>query len=67
MKSANLNMTDIDAIAITVEPGLPGPLIAGRDFALKLSKEFNKPVIPIHHMKAHALTIRMIENVIFLA
>lgn len=63
LRVANISMKDVDAIAVTTQPGLPGPLIVGRDLALNLSKEFDKPIIPIHHMKAHALTIRMIEQV----
>lgn len=59
-----MKISDIDAIAVTVEPGLPLSLIIGRDFALHLSRTANKPVIPIHHMKAHALTVRMVEKVI---
>ena len=63
LKSANMTLNDIDAIAVTLEPGLRLSLIIGRDYALKLSREGNKPVIPIHHMKAHALTARMTEKV----
>ncbi|KAL7299319.1 hypothetical protein TKK_0007898 [Trichogramma kaykai] len=65
LTSANFVMDNVDAIAVSVEPGLPMSLTIGRDFALKLSKEYDKPVIPIHHMKAHALTVRMIKNVEF--
>lgn len=59
-----MKLDDIDALAVTVEPGLPLSLIIGRDFVLHLSRIADKPVIPVHHMKAHALTARMIEKVI---
>lgn len=35
----------------------------GTDYAKYLSKKHHVPVIPIHHMEAHALTVRMIEKV----
>lgn len=63
LRSANMKLSDVDAIAVTVEPGLPLSLIVGRDFALNLSRISNKPLIPIHHMKAHALTARMTQKV----
>ncbi|XP_058807499.1 tRNA N6-adenosine threonylcarbamoyltransferase, mitochondrial [Phymastichus coffea] len=65
IKSANIELSDVDAIAVTLEPGLPLSLIVGRDLAQQLSRSFNKPVIPIHHMQAHALMARMIEKVEF--
>ncbi|XP_014203956.1 probable tRNA N6-adenosine threonylcarbamoyltransferase, mitochondrial [Copidosoma floridanum] len=65
LKSANMTMNNIDAVAVTIHPGLVMPLCVGRDFALKLSREFDKPLIPIHHMKAHALTARISEKVDF--
>lgn len=63
LRSANMKLSDVDAIAVTVEPGLPMSLVVGRDFALNLSRTANKPLIPIHHMKAHALTARMTQKV----
>ncbi|XP_031789503.1 probable tRNA N6-adenosine threonylcarbamoyltransferase, mitochondrial isoform X3 [Nasonia vitripennis] len=63
LRSADLKLSDVDAIAVTVEPGLPLSLIVGRDFALNLSRVADKPLIPIHHMKAHALTARMTQKV----
>lgn len=58
-----MQISDVDAIAVTLEPGLPFSLIVGRDLAQQLSLSANKPVIPIHHMQAHALTARMTEKV----
>ncbi|OXU29582.1 hypothetical protein TSAR_009066 [Trichomalopsis sarcophagae] len=65
LRFADLKLSDVDAIAVTVEPGLPLSLIVGRDFALNLSRIADKPLIPIHHMKAHALTARMTQKVDF--
>lgn len=63
MRSANLRLRDIDAIATTTKPGLPNSLKIGNTFGKYLSRVGNKPYIPIHHMEAHALTIRMIQKV----
>lgn len=64
LKASNLEMKDIDAIATTIKPGLEYSLIVGKDFGKYLSKSENKPFIPIHHMEAHALMARMVENVL---
>lgn len=58
-----MKVKDIDAIATTVKPGLPMSLMIGTNFGKYLSKIGNKPFIPIHHMEAHALTVRMVEKV----
>lgn len=63
LRNANLKLRDLDAIAVTVKPGLPLSLLIGNKFAKYLSQLGNKPLIPIHHMQAHALTIRIVEKV----
>ncbi|XP_058840777.1 probable tRNA N6-adenosine threonylcarbamoyltransferase, mitochondrial, partial [Topomyia yanbarensis] len=62
---ANLQFNEIDAIAVTNRPGLPLSLIVGVRYAKYLARKFNKPIIPIHHMEAHALMIRMTNNIPF--
>lgn len=44
---------DIDAIAITVGPGLIGSLLVGVETAKTLAYVFNKPLIPVNHLLAH--------------
>lgn len=63
LKSANLRLRNIDAIATTTKPGLPLSLTVGNNFGKYLSRVGNKPYIPIHHMEAHALTVRMVQKV----
>ncbi|KZC08709.1 putative tRNA threonylcarbamoyladenosine biosynthesis protein Osgepl1 [Dufourea novaeangliae] len=65
LRSANLKLKDISAIATTVKPGLPMSLDVGTRFGKHLAKIGKKPFIPIHHMEAHALTVRMKEKVDF--
>ncbi|XP_011647589.1 probable tRNA N6-adenosine threonylcarbamoyltransferase, mitochondrial isoform X2 [Pogonomyrmex barbatus] len=65
LKLANLRLRDIDAIATTTRPGLFLSLAVGNNFGKYLSRIGNKPYIPIHHMEAHALTVRMVQKVDF--
>lgn len=56
---------DIDAVAVTTHPGLKGSLVIGRNYAQYLCHKYQKPMIPIHHMEAHALTPRLTNVVEF--
>ncbi len=51
---AGMNLTGIDAVAVTSEPGLIGSLLVGISFARALSFALHKPLISIDHIKAHA-------------
>ncbi|XP_049801939.1 tRNA N6-adenosine threonylcarbamoyltransferase, mitochondrial isoform X2 [Schistocerca nitens] len=62
LKASHLNMDDIDAVAATVKPGLPLSLVVGMNYGKELCRKFAKPFIPVHHMEAHTLTIRMIQK-----
>ncbi|XP_033990113.1 probable tRNA N6-adenosine threonylcarbamoyltransferase, mitochondrial isoform X2 [Trematomus bernacchii] len=46
-------------------PGLGLSLGIGLDFSRRFVRQHNKPFIPIHHMEAHALTVRMLQPVPF--
>ncbi|XP_067005385.1 tRNA N6-adenosine threonylcarbamoyltransferase, mitochondrial isoform X2 [Anabrus simplex] len=63
--AANIDVSEVDAIATTVKPGLPLSLVVGMEYGKQMCLEYDKPFIPIHHMEAHALTIRMIQEVEF--
>jgi N6-L-threonylcarbamoyladenine synthase len=45
--------TDVDAIAVTVGPGLEPALWAGIEFAKELAKKTGKPLIGANHMEGH--------------
>ena len=53
LEKANMNMDDIDAIAITYGPGLIGSLLIGLEAAKTLAFIYNKPLIPVHHIAGH--------------
>jgi N6-L-threonylcarbamoyladenine synthase len=55
VKQANIHLDDLDAIAFTVAPGLIGSLLVGSQFAKSLALSLNKPLIAVHHMRAHVM------------
>ncbi len=50
---AGLSMNDIDAVAVTANPGLIGALLVGVNFAKGLAYAYKKPLIPVNHVKGH--------------
>lgn len=52
---------DIDAIAVTVGPGLEPALWVGINFAKALAASWNLPLIPTNHMEGH-IVISMMEK-----
>lgn len=65
VRSSGISLQEVSAIATTVKPGLALSLGVGLSYSLNLVKRYNKPFIPIHHMEAHALTIRLLHQVDF--
>lgn len=53
LEKAGLSLKDIDALAVTKEPGLIGSLLVGVSFARALSAALDKPLVEIDHIKAH--------------
>ena len=53
LKTANLNYSDIDAVAVTFAPGLIGALLVGVNFAKGLAMSLKVPLIPVHHLRSH--------------
>ncbi|XP_067121020.1 tRNA N6-adenosine threonylcarbamoyltransferase, mitochondrial-like [Centruroides vittatus] len=65
LDKSNITLKDVSAIATTVKPGLKESLLVGLNYSKSLIQDCRKPFLPIHHMEAHALVIRMIELVEF--
>ncbi|MFZ2664077.1 MAG: tRNA (adenosine(37)-N6)-threonylcarbamoyltransferase complex transferase subunit TsaD [Patescibacteria group bacterium] len=53
LKNINECYKEIDAIAVTVGPGLIGSLVVGIEAAKALSLSLNKPLIPVNHLVGH--------------
>lgn len=58
---------EVDAIAVTQGPGLAGCLGVGLTAAKTLAATWRKPLIPVHHMEAHALTPFLTEQEAYVA
>lgn len=48
-----LTLKDVDAIAVTLGPGLIGALLVGVETAKGLAFAAGKPLIPVHHVAGH--------------
>jgi N6-L-threonylcarbamoyladenine synthase len=65
LQNAKLDISDITAVAATCGPGLIGGLIVGVTFAKSISVAMNIPFIAVNHIEAHALSIRLTNDVDF--
>jgi N6-L-threonylcarbamoyladenine synthase len=53
LKDAGLGLGDLDAVAVTSDPGLVGSLLVGITFAHALAFALGRPVIRVNHIQAH--------------
>ena len=53
LAQAHLSLADIDAIAVTQGPGLPGSLVVGLNMAKGLALGSGKPLVGVHHLEGH--------------
>lgn len=53
VKTANVTLSDIDAVAVTYAPGLIGALLVGVSFAKGVAMASGKPLVPVHHIAGH--------------
>lgn len=53
LSRARLNPSKVDAISVTVGPGLIGSLLVGIETAKTLSLLWKKPIVPANHLVAH--------------
>ncbi len=56
IKQARTNWSEIDAIAVTIGPGLAPALEVGVEKAKELAKKYKKKIIAVNHIEAHALS-----------
>jgi len=55
LKKADIDKSQLNAIAFTRGPGLMGSLLVGTSFAKSLAYGLNIPLIDVNHMQAHIL------------
>lgn len=62
LDDAGTNWNEIDAIAVTHAPGLIGSLLVGTLTARTLALIKDKPLYPIHHIKAHVYANFLLDS-----
>ncbi|MES2678743.1 MAG: tRNA (adenosine(37)-N6)-threonylcarbamoyltransferase complex transferase subunit TsaD [Bacteroidota bacterium] len=55
LKEAGITLEELDAVAVTLGPGLMGSLLVGLCFAKSLSLALGIPLIEVNHMHGHIL------------
>jgi N6-L-threonylcarbamoyladenine synthase len=55
LKVANVTLEQLNAVSVTVGPGLMGSLLVGLSFAKSLAMSLNVPLIGVNHMQGHIL------------
>ena len=53
LRDAQLDYSQLEAIAVTSGPGLMGSLLSGISFAKGISQGLGIPIVPINHLEAH--------------
>ncbi len=65
LHKANLTLKDIDNIAVTHMPGLPGSLLVGVCFAKALAWAQQKKLIGVNHLEGHIFSASIENNIPF--
>jgi len=63
LEQSSLKSNDIDAIAVTVKPGLLGPLLTGLNAAKTLALYHETPLVPVNHLHAHIEAIHIDQDI----
>ncbi len=54
---ADIQFSDLDAVAVTDGPGLIGALLVGVSYAKALAYYLKLPLIPVHHIEGHICSL----------
>jgi N6-L-threonylcarbamoyladenine synthase len=65
LAEAGISGDQLNAIAATAGPGLIGGVMVGLTTAKALALAWDKPLIAVNHLEAHALTARLTNGVAF--
>ncbi len=65
LNTANCSLDDIDAIAVTSKPGLPGSLLVGLNFAKAIAWTKGKKLIGVNHLEGHIFSACIENNIPF--
>ncbi len=53
LRQADITKEELDAVAVTYNPGLVGALLVGVSVAKALSYAIGKPLVPVNHIQGH--------------
>ncbi|EME26491.1 O-sialoglycoprotein endopeptidase [Galdieria sulphuraria] len=59
LKQANLSVSELDAIAVTMGPGLELCLRVGFESGRTIASSYHLPFVSVHHLEAHCLMARL--------
>jgi len=62
LQEANLNLDQLDAIAVTQGPGLVGALLVGIQMAKALAYIANRPIVGINHLEGHLAAVYLLDG-----
>ncbi|MBM7650518.1 N6-L-threonylcarbamoyladenine synthase [Bacillus ectoiniformans] len=65
LAQADMNVEDMDAIAVTKGPGLVGSLLIGVNAAKAVAFAHNLPLVGVHHIAGHIYANRLVEEMQF--
>jgi N6-L-threonylcarbamoyladenine synthase len=63
LAEARVSPGELDAVAATAGPGLIGGVMVGLTTAKALALAWDKPLVAVNHLEAHALTARLTDAV----
>ena len=62
LERAGVNLSDIDLVAVTANPGLIGALLVGVNFAKALAVSNKIPLVAVDHIKGHIASAFLLEG-----
>ncbi|WP_339172376.1 tRNA (adenosine(37)-N6)-threonylcarbamoyltransferase complex transferase subunit TsaD [Anoxybacillus sp. FSL W8-1294] len=65
MKQANMDISQLDAIAVTEGPGLVGALLIGVNAAKALAFAHRIPLVGVHHIAGHIYANQLVQEMKF--
>jgi N6-L-threonylcarbamoyladenine synthase len=62
LRKAELQLTDIRAVAVANQPGLAGSLLVGLSVAKALALSLEIPLVAVNHLQAHIYACRLVDG-----
>ena len=62
LQQANIELRDLDGVAVTAGPGLAGALLVGVAYAKSLAFALGKPLIAVNHLEGHIHAVLLTQQ-----